>query len=146
MKAISLWQPWATLIALGCKHIETRGWPTSHRGPLAIHASLRSDKELDLAFQHLRRRHDLISKALVEAKTPTYKSLPFGAIVAVCTLEQCVPTQELSSWALSRMERDCGNYAYGRYGWVLTDIRRLEQPIVIGGRMGLWHWNEEGLR
>ena len=36
MKALSLYQPWATAIALGSKRIETRGWPTSYRGPLAI--------------------------------------------------------------------------------------------------------------
>ena len=39
IKAISLWQPWASLIALGGKKIETRSWPTKYRGPLAIHAS-----------------------------------------------------------------------------------------------------------
>jgi hypothetical protein len=39
MKAISLWQPWATLVAIGAKTIETRGWSTSYRGPIAIHAA-----------------------------------------------------------------------------------------------------------
>lgn len=39
MKALTLWQPWASLVALGVKTIETRSWSTSHRGPLAIHAS-----------------------------------------------------------------------------------------------------------
>lgn len=41
MKAISLWQPWATLIATGAKQIETRSWATSYRGPIAIHAAKR---------------------------------------------------------------------------------------------------------
>lgn len=39
MKAITIWQPWAMLIALLEKGNETRGWPTKHRGPLAIHAA-----------------------------------------------------------------------------------------------------------
>jgi hypothetical protein len=39
MKALSLWQPWATLIALKKKQIETRSWRTTYRGPLAIHAA-----------------------------------------------------------------------------------------------------------
>ncbi len=39
MKAISLLQPWATLVAIGAKRIETRSWATNYRGPLAIHAS-----------------------------------------------------------------------------------------------------------
>jgi len=36
MKAISLWQPWASMIASGKKTIETRSWPTSYRGDLLI--------------------------------------------------------------------------------------------------------------
>jgi hypothetical protein len=40
MKAISLLQPWATLVAIGAKHFETRSWSTAFRGPLAIHASM----------------------------------------------------------------------------------------------------------
>jgi activating signal cointegrator 1 len=39
MKAITLTQPWATLVAIGAKRIETRSWPTNYRGPLAIHAA-----------------------------------------------------------------------------------------------------------
>ena len=39
MKAISLWQPWASAMALGMKKIETRHWPTCYRGPLLIHAA-----------------------------------------------------------------------------------------------------------
>lgn len=38
MKAVTLTQPWATLVAIGAKQIETRSWPTNYRGPLAIHA------------------------------------------------------------------------------------------------------------
>lgn len=39
MPVLTLWQPWASLIALGAKTIETRGWSTSHRGRIAIHAA-----------------------------------------------------------------------------------------------------------
>ena len=42
MKAITIIQPWATLIALGEKQFETRSWFTKHRGELAIHAGKRS--------------------------------------------------------------------------------------------------------
>src|SRR5258708_5270609 len=47
VKALTLWQPWASLIAVGAKTIETRSWSTSYRGPLAIHAAKRKpDTEL----------------------------------------------------------------------------------------------------
>ena len=45
MKALSLWQPWASLVALRVKTIETRSWSTSYRGPLAIHAAKRPVRE-----------------------------------------------------------------------------------------------------
>ncbi len=48
MKALSLWQPWASLIALGVKTIETRSWATNYRGPLAIHAGLRRPEMMHL--------------------------------------------------------------------------------------------------
>ncbi len=39
MKALTLWQPWATLVAMEVKKIETRCWTTKYRGELAIHAA-----------------------------------------------------------------------------------------------------------
>jgi hypothetical protein len=39
MKAITIWQPWASLKACGAKEFETRSWATSYRGPIAIHAA-----------------------------------------------------------------------------------------------------------
>lgn len=39
MKALSIKQPWAWLIANGHKNIENRDWPTNFRGRFLIHAS-----------------------------------------------------------------------------------------------------------
>lgn len=50
MKAITILQPWAALIACGAKKIETRSWYTDHRGQIAIHAG-KSEKYLSLAFR-----------------------------------------------------------------------------------------------
>lgn len=41
MKAVSIKQPWASLIAAGIKTLEIRAWPTDHRGPLLIVSSRR---------------------------------------------------------------------------------------------------------
>lgn len=49
IKALTLYQPWATLIAIGAKKIETRSWDTKYRGPLAIHAS-KNEKFMKLSF------------------------------------------------------------------------------------------------
>ena len=39
VRILTLWEPWATLMAIGAKRIETRSWATRYRGPLAIHAA-----------------------------------------------------------------------------------------------------------
>lgn len=56
MKAITLWQPWASLIAVGAKTIETRGRQTHYRGPLAIHAATRRPGLMHLPPLERRRR------------------------------------------------------------------------------------------
>lgn len=57
MKALTLHQPWATLVALGVKSIETRSWTTSHRGPIAIHAARTMPREARMAaYDPIRRR------------------------------------------------------------------------------------------
>lgn len=45
MRCLTLWQPWASLIAVGAKRFETRSWGTDWRGSLAIHASLKWSRE-----------------------------------------------------------------------------------------------------
>lgn len=46
MKAITIWQPWASLLACGGKRFETRSWATSYRGPIAIHAAAPSIRRI----------------------------------------------------------------------------------------------------
>lgn len=43
MKALSVKQPWANMIASGSKTIETRTWATHYRGPLLIVSSRRPE-------------------------------------------------------------------------------------------------------
>ncbi|MDX5091650.1 ASCH domain-containing protein, partial [Lactobacillus crispatus] len=77
MKAITIHQPWATLIALGEKQFETRSWETKYRGPLAIHAGKKVDKEICLEepFRSVLAKHGI-----------TAEILPTGAVVAIANL------------------------------------------------------------
>ena len=45
MKAISIKDPWASLIAQGEKTIEVRTWKTSYRGPLLVCVSKNPETE-----------------------------------------------------------------------------------------------------
>lgn len=130
--AISLWQPWASAVAAGLKKFETRSWPTSYRGPLAIHASKQWNGELAMIHNALR------------AEFPAYDStmprmaLPFGCIVATCTLANCVEIDAALYHRLPALEIALGNYAAGRYAWELTDVRALAEPIPARGRQGFF--------
>ena len=138
MKALSLTQPWATLIAIGAKRIETRSWSTSFRGPIAIHAS----KSMPLDCREFAYA-DPAGRVLNDAGIllgGDCRDLPKGAIVAVARLTGTARTEDIIQWSqgLLRHEIDFGDYSPGRFGFVLADVVRLEQPIPAKGALGFW--------
>lgn len=130
MKAITLWEPWATAIARGLKRIETRGWATRYRGPLAIHAAARKVTLFDLPG---------LAPHFAGADV-TEADLAFGCVVATATLARVVRVEDIRD-TLSPRELVFGNYNDGRYAWVLEDITRLANPAPAQGRQGLWSYN-----
>ena len=127
MKAISLWQPWASAIALGCKRIETRHWATHYRGPIAIHAAKRWTLEEREFAASVACRHD------VRLRTP-----PLGAVVALAKLVACRRSEDIIAEGISDMEEDFGNYGPSRFGWILRDIVPLPAPVPFSGHQGLF--------
>lgn len=125
MRAISLWQPWASAISLGHKRIETRHWKTAHRGEIAIHAAKRwgPDEREFAAVEHTLGRLP--------------KHLPLGAIVAIANIVDILPTDELML-TIDPVEKLYGNYDPGRYGWMLEDIQVLREPVACIGRQSIW--------
>ena len=83
MKAITIWQPWASLLACGGKRFETRSWATSYRGPIAIHAA---KKDVFDALALIPVPVALEMKKLIGAE---WKDLPTGAVIATATLIGC---------------------------------------------------------
>lgn len=141
MKAISLWQPWASAIALLLKRNETRGWWTNYRGPLAIHAAKKISPDLREFYRQSQ------CNPLRAAGYPFFEDLPFGGIVATCRLYDCRPTTDLSLLAnLSPQERSWGNYEEERFAWLLTDIVALERPIPCKGEQGFFEVDLEKLK
>lgn len=135
MKAISIWQPWASLIAAGAKRWETRSWATRYRGPIAIHAARHWDQECCEVFSRHSVQLELARLVLIDP--PLLKTdLPFGAIVAVGVLADCVPTEKLRGYILG--DRALGNFAPGRFAWRIDRVERLLQPVDCTGRQGLW--------
>src|SRR3954462_15938308 len=97
MRALSVRQPWASLIAHGHKLIENRSWCTSYRGPLLIHAGQSVDREVGDRFEHL------VGPTLL---------LPRGGFVARVQLVEIV-TSSASPWFS------------GPFGWVLEAPERV---------------------
>ena len=153
MKALSLHQPWASLIALGAKRIETRSWSTRYRGPLAIHAAKRRIVNELIYFGSCWNFCGALGRRMGD-QAPLYEALPFGAVIAVCELVDCRPTDSFTVGELDRRrkpanmphadlyqwsERGFGDFKPGRYGWVLDNICALPEPIFYRGRQGLFN-------
>ena len=140
MKAISIMQPWATLIAEGHKRIETRNWTTYYRGPLAIHAS----KGLPGWLADVVRGEPQFAAALGNLFDPRGRvlgDLPRGCIVATCRL---VTIQFITvDFSITNKERAFGDYTAGRYAWLLTDVQPLTTPVPARGALGLWEWEAQ---
>jgi len=135
MKAITLHQPWATLIALKEKGIETRTWKTDYRGPLAIHAGKKIDTE---ACAIPEVRNSLQKHGFVPEELPT------GCIVATTSLYDCVQMvngTDIPGYRIPSKEYSFGHFATGRYAWILVYTKKLDKPIPARGRQGLWKTN-----
>lgn len=149
MKALTLTQPWATLVAIGAKRIETRSWLTVYRGPLAIHAAK--------GFPKWAR--EFTEEPPVSVLFGMHYEYPRGEVLATCRLVACkriVTRDHLLADAGSSsayvgngemlpptgQELSFGDYTHGRYAWIFEDIKPLPRPIPAKGALGLWDWEE----
>lgn len=166
MKAISLWQPWASLIACGAKRYETRDWPPPSKligQRIAIHAAKKIDKEAaGLAEQLLyTQRGGRLSNELYASIKGTPDRLmgkfgmahmPIGCVVCTAVLvaafqlgEQAEGTVVPAASVICVMARrpfppcftvrydNFGNYAPGRWAWLLDDVQVLHPPPAAKG-------------
>lgn len=139
MKALPLWQPWATLVAVGAKRVETRDYPPRRLGlregqRIAIHAAKRTT-ELHLCEEWPFNRH-------IRAGG----ELPLGAIVATCTLVRAAEITASSAYALEArnpVEHALGYYVPGRWAWVLGDVEQMPEPVPFVGSQGTFDVPDE---
>ncbi len=134
MKAISLLQPWATLVVTGVKTIETRSWGTKYRGPILIHAS---QGKAGSIFTSL-----LFFKKYI----PDFKHLPFGAIIGKATISDVIRIENLQMTdelinRLTMEEKAFGDYSDGRYAWMLEEAEQFDTPIPARGTLSIWEYN-----
>lgn len=135
IRCVSLWQPWASLIAIGEKTVETRAWaaPQSIIGTrIGIHAA-KTLKGMEIAKGNADLWHECVARMFFEIPIDEDEPclLPFGSIVATAVVEACMPVERLIPDVF-------GDYSPGRYGWVLSGIERLAVPVPAKGRQGIF--------
>ena len=165
MKAITLWQPWASLLACGAKKFETRSWKTDYRGPIAIHAAMKDPKAI---FAKLPVNVQCkISPFLLEHYL-LWENVPCGVIIATAELVNCwhivhhpginidiakqIPIgaesitndkhhPDFGKYIVpTEQEMLFGDWTPGRYGWEFKNMIMLPEPIPAKGKQGLWNW------
>lgn len=125
MKALTIWQPWATLIAHGHKQYETRSWPPPvelHGRMLAIHAAKADPEPLPT--------YDLLDDDL---------ELPLGKVVAVATLSASFRCGSgMMPVSISPKEWELGDFSPSRYAWRLDGVIALPEPVPCRGYQRIW--------
>jgi hypothetical protein len=142
-----LWQPSASLIVIGAKRFETRSWPTSHRGPILIHAAKKPYSIMQAGSPFANALYGIPG-----GFSPTER-LPLGCIIGVAEL---VDVYEISTTGLAihsshveqhptitKDEAAFGNYTAGRFAWRLTKPRRFAIPIPYRGRQQIFNVPDE---
>ncbi len=170
MKAITIWQPWATLLAIGAKKYETRSWATNYRGPIAIHAAVkRPPNQGELPWKNFEAITHAITMNLGHWRFD-WDNIPRGCIIATAELVNCwhivyhpgtdvdvakhinigaeldVPKHhpDFHKYIVPTEEEMLfGDWTPGRYAWEFANIKMLQDPILVKGQQRLWNWEEE---
>lgn len=136
MKALTLWQPWATLVAIGKKKIETRCWKTAYRGPLAIHA----------AKKPLYKTADMHPTLFTDWEGLPITDWPLGCVIAITELFDVKEVTVENIRCISMLEYTLGNFNTEhepRYMWILRNPKQIT-PVPAKGFQRIWEWDEEG--
>lgn len=125
MKAITIKQPWASLVVHGIKDIENRSWRTNFRGRVLIHASGSHGRKFSVDLT------DAQTKAAFAtiAKETMFGNMPFGSVIGSVEIVDCVINHS-SIWADK-----------GVYNWVLANPVLFKKPIPAKGRLSFWEYD-----
>lgn len=164
MKALTIWQSWASLIAVGEKVYETRSWPTKYRGPIAIHAAMKDPAKAPIWTP------ELVKYASHNEKIGPAIFLPTGCVIATGELvnvwhivhhpgtdidvskhidvgaESMVEDKHdprfYDYFVPSEKELALGDWTPGRYAWEIRNVQIMPIAPGVKGKQGLWNWDE----
>lgn len=130
VKAITLIEPWATLLAHGQKIHETRTWATYYRGPLLIHAGKKTLAEI--GFDPFADR--AFATALARCSVHCDEDFRRAHVLGVVTLVNCMPTP----LAEPIPDKRFGDFSPGRWAWLCANAVPAKTPMPRKGAMGLF--------
>ncbi len=127
MKALTIKEPWASVIINGYKKYEFRSWKTNYRGKILIHTSLNVEKNM-----------------LDRFKDYNIKYQP-GYIIGEAILTDCI----LVDSKFNEYLKELNPVVYAKsnhvekYAWKLENIKKYDKPIPCKGKLGLWNYKED---
>ena len=134
-KAVTLYQPYASFMAVNEKFNETRNWSTKYRGTVFIHAGKRLPAPRSAEEAHAQ---ELLRGSAYLSDTPL-QYLPRGALISCGTLVDCVL---MDAAFCARMEDtrelQLGWYSPGRYAWKFENMQPLPEIVPMQGQLSLW--------
>jgi hypothetical protein len=130
MKALTLYQPWASLLIHGIKTVETRSWRTNYEGWLLIHAGKTFDRDY---YNWLHSKPEF--SGFLDLLT-----YPTGVILGQALLVTCLKIAPGNQ--PNEFEQMLGDYATGRYQWIFGGIEKYSQSIPAKGSLGLWEFDD----
>lgn len=149
--AITIWQPWASLIAAGAKQFEFRSWPAPRAligRRVAIHAGARRMSLPEARALSYRCQHGHTDTGLDNARAAAVLEqligrpdlVPHGAVLCLATLGQPIRNAELAAELGQPWANDSDRQDHSNWGWPLTDIEALGPYVPARGAQGWWTW------
>lgn len=152
MKALTIWQPWASLIVAGAKPYEFRGWrfPSSMIGQrVGIHAAARPMKpgEIGAIVADLQSGglHAACTCLHAEIALPILRDavrngLPISAMLGSAVLGEPRNGIRIAEEFGVPRANDSDRDDHANWGWPMLDIERFAEPIPARGAQGFWNW------
>jgi hypothetical protein len=145
MKVISIWNPYALLLAHGHKTIETRGWPApksliGQRIGIASTKIIRPDQRTafeDEHFQEFYKQTGLFERL---------EDMPNGCLLATGLLHSCDMMTEEDLDDITEEEKIYGWFEPGRYAWRMRAVEKLANPLPVRGAQGVWELDDVFIR
>lgn len=150
MKALTIWQPWASLIMIGAKPYEFRRWDFRQRQPrlvdqsIVIHAGARPVRIAEVK-DIVERIDDGLSSIVRDKAMPLLERILAahkgqGVVPLACGLGTATIGTPISVAALFDSPADSDRIDHHMFGWPLTEIQPFEELFEVRGMQGFWEW------